>query len=78
MAENQVSMVNTRGRVVWIEESKIVDLRDQGWRMIVNPKELYYPQYDQSQGKVKEDEVGGATKVIENADQSNPLGIIVI
>ena len=44
----QVSMVNTRGRVVWVEESKVRDLREQGWRVIVNPREQYYPQYDQS------------------------------
>lgn len=74
----EVSMVNTRGRVVWIEEVKVVELRDQGWRIIVNPKEKYYPQYDQSTGKVAEDEVGADTKVLENSDPSNRLGIIVI
>lgn len=74
----EVSMVNTRGRVVWIDEVKVVELRDQGWRIIVNPKERYYPQYDQSTGSVKEDEVGSATKVVENDDYNNRLGIIVI
>jgi len=45
-----VSLVNTRGRIVWVENSKVPKLRQEGWRVIVNPKEIYYPQYDVSIG----------------------------
>ena len=78
MAENQISMVNQRGRVVWVDEHKVPELRDQGWRIIVNPKEAYYPQYDQTIGKTKEDEVGASTKVLENDEFKNQLGLIVL
>jgi hypothetical protein len=79
MSEVKVSMVNTRGRVVWVEESRIGGLRGEGWRIIVNPKETYYPQYDQTAGgKLKDDEVGGNTRVLENDSYSNQLGIVVI
>ena len=73
-----LSMVNTRGRVVWVEEDKVIKLRQEGWRVIVNPKENYYPQYDQSLIKVKEDEIGDSTKVFDNDAYKNTLGIIII
>ena len=80
MAEgNQISLVNTRGRVVWVDESKVRQLREVGWRIIVNPKETYYPNFDLSAGvKVPEDQIGAATRVIENHGSQNVLGIIVI
>lgn len=74
----EISMVNTRGRVVWVEERRIPELRDQGWRIIVNPKETYYPQFDQTTGTAKEDEIGSATKVVENDNYSDQLKIIVL
>lgn len=78
MTSVSVSMVNPKGRVVWVDEIRVNQLRDEGWRIIVNPKESYYPQYDQSQGRAKEDEIGGSTKVVENDTYGNRLGIIVI
>ena len=79
MDKVQISMVNTRGRVVWVDEPKVRDLREQGWRIIINPKETYYPQYDQTLGnKVKEDEIGGNTKIVENGNYGDVLGIIVL
>ena len=77
--ETQVSMINKRGRVVWVEGNKVAALRDEGWRVIVNPKETYYPQYDQSGGKVvPEDEIGVKTKVVDNSFFADVLGIIVL
>lgn len=78
MTEPQVSMVNVRGRVVWVDESKVSDFRDMGWRIIVNPKESYYPQYDQTLGTVKEDQIGGNTHVLDHENYGNKLGIIVL
>jgi len=73
-----VSLVNTRGRIVWVENSKVPKLRQEGWRVIVNPKEIYYPQYDVSIGKVKEDEIGDTTQVLDNDAYRNTLAIIVL
>lgn len=73
-----ISMINTRGRVVWVEESKVPGLRQEGWRIVVNPKENYYPQYDHSTGKVQEDDIGDSTRVIDNDAYMNVLGIIAI
>lgn len=41
-------MVNTRGRVMWVHAWEVENLRGQGCRPIINPKEEYYPQYDQN------------------------------
>lgn len=71
-------MVNPRGRVIWVDEDRVNQLREDGWRIIVNPKELYYPQYDQTQGRPKEDDIGSTTKVVDNEAFGNKLGIIVI
>lgn len=43
-----ISMVNPRGRVTWVRRWEIHMLREQGYRIINNPKEEYYPEYDQT------------------------------
>lgn len=50
-----VSLVNTRGRVMWVRAWEIDNLRRQGCKVIYNPKEEYYPQYDLSVDQVKPD-----------------------
>lgn len=76
--DNKVSLIGIDGKVRWIEESKVPDYIDRGWRVIVNPKEAYYPQYDQRFQNAKPDEVGKSVKVIENSNHGNKLGIIVL
>jgi hypothetical protein len=44
----ETSMVNTRGRVMWVNTWEIDVLRGQGAKVIFNPKQDYYPQYDLS------------------------------
>lgn len=76
MSQISITLINPRGRVVEVEEYKAQGLRDQGWRTIVNPKEDYYPQYDQSLGHVKDDGTNNNTRVIEDLG-GNKLGIHV-
>ena len=76
--DNKVSLIGVDWKVRWIEEIKVPEFIDKGWRHITNPKETYYPQYDARLHEVKPDTVGNSTKVIENTDVGNPLGIIVI
>lgn len=64
-----VALVNKRGRVVWAHPWEVELLRRQGSRVIVNPKEDYYPQYDQ--------ELANATalsdQLVENVEPSDIL-----
>ncbi len=76
--DNKVSLIGTDGKVRWIEERKVPEFIDKGWRHITNPKEVYYPQYDARLKQVKPDEVGNSTRVIENIGISNPLGIVAL
>lgn len=46
-----VTMVNTRGRVMRVFRWEVDNLRKQGCKIIWNPKEEYYPQYDLSMTK---------------------------
>lgn len=43
-----ITLVNTRGRVVEAREWEVETLKAQGCKVIVNPRETYYPQYDQT------------------------------
>lgn len=40
------TLINTRGRVATVRMWEVPMLRAQGWRVINNPKEDYYPAYD--------------------------------
>lgn len=46
MDDNKISLVNTRGRVIWIAQKEVPALLQQGFRLIHNPKESYYPDMD--------------------------------
>lgn len=76
--ENKISMVGIDGKVRWVEESKASDFIDKGWRVITNPKEVYYPNLDQRLREVKPDEIGHGTKVVEDSNHGNTLGIIIL
>ena len=77
MEEIKTYMVNPRGRVVAVEQHQIRDLGEKGWRIIQNPKEDYYPNYDQSRSKPKDEKADDRTMVVE-ADVKDHLGLIVI
>lgn len=42
-----ITMINTRGRVVRVRRWEVPLCREQGMKIIVNPKMEYYPEYDQ-------------------------------
>ncbi len=78
MDENRISMIGVDGKVRWIDQLKVTEFREKGWRVIVNPKETYYPQYDQALNKPKEDEVGTNTQVLDNDNFKDLLGVFVL
>lgn len=43
----EITMINTRGRVVRIRRWEMPYCREQGMKVIVNPKQEYYYEYDQ-------------------------------
>ena len=55
---DEVTLVNKVGRVVRAKKWEIENLKNfQGMRIIFNPKQEYYPEYDQSIVKQKEQTV---------------------
>lgn len=48
---DKISLINKRGRVVWVDQTQVQGLMDQGFQVISNPKQTYYPQYDQDLNK---------------------------
>lgn len=54
-AYDEVTLVNRSGRVVRAKRWEVDNLKQfQGMRMIFNPKQEYYPEYDQSIIKQKD------------------------
>lgn len=50
----QVSMVNNRGRIVYVDSKDIKGAIEQGMRLFPDPKEEYYPEYDESYTRSQE------------------------
>lgn len=47
--EGLVSVINKRGRVIWLPQREVPKaIKDQGMRIFPNPKQTYYSEYDQS------------------------------
>jgi len=46
-ADDIITMINIRGRVVRVRRWEVPLCRQQGMKIIVNPKREYYPEYDQ-------------------------------
>lgn len=42
-----VTMINRRGSVVYVKRWEVPLCREQGMRIINNPKQAYYPEYDE-------------------------------
>ncbi len=42
----EITMINTRGRVVRVRRWEMPFCREQGMKVIVNPKQEYYPEHD--------------------------------
>jgi len=45
-------MVNPRGRVMFVHQWEVEMLRKQGCKLIINPREEYYPEHDVELNKV--------------------------
>jgi len=46
MAEEIITLINKRGRIVRVEKKDIKQYLDLGMRVFPNPKQEYFPQYD--------------------------------
>jgi hypothetical protein len=42
----EITLINTRGRVVRVKRWEVPLCREQGMKIIVNPKQEYYPEFD--------------------------------
>lgn len=42
----EITLINTRGRVVRVRRWEMPFCREQGMKVIVNPKQEYYPEFD--------------------------------
>jgi len=70
-----ISMVNTRGRVMRVHAWEVDNLRRQGCKVIYNPKEEYYPQYD-LENKTQVEQAPDTEEVMSNTlEQSNILDV---
>ena len=63
-----ITMVNKRGRVIYVKMWEIDLERGKGSKVIVNPKEDYYPAYDQELNQKITPDI-----LLENADISDVL-----
>ena len=43
---NQVTMINPRGRLTWVNQNELDLRKQQGWKIVVNPRRDYFPEYD--------------------------------
>ena len=77
MDDYRVPMINTRGRVIWIPMSQVSERKENGWTKIENPKQDYYPQYDQYFTQKKETP-SEDTRLIFTGDKGDILGIISV
>ena len=64
----KVHMINLRGRVVEVESWEVDDKRKLGWKIVVNPRQSYYFEYDQSAGGIQAPE-----NLLENIEEADVL-----
>ena len=53
--EIKLSMINSRGRIVFIDKRQLKEAIEQGLRLFPNPKEKYYPELDSELNKQAKD-----------------------
>lgn len=67
-----ITMINTRGRVVHVKRWEVPHLKtDQGMKIIVNPKQEYYYEYDQENQR----SIPISDNIAENISESQLLEI---
>lgn len=67
------SMVNTRGRVVWVKYWEVALEKERGSKIIHNPRETYYPQYDQELNRIN-----NSAEITDNYEEKEVLEVIEI
>ncbi len=59
-------MINPRGGLREIQASLVPQLKEQGWKIVVNPKRDYYPELDNSGKNSRMQNVSEIDDDIEN------------
>jgi hypothetical protein len=65
----EISMIDTRGEVKWIRQSEVQQQKEKGWRVVSNPHQTYYPQYDTQLNAVVSDN----DQIVESYDVADIL-----
>ena len=65
------SLVNTRGRVIWVHEWDLDAKLMEGCRRITNPKETWYPAYDQTLNA----NIQNTDNIVENIEVTDILKV---
>lgn len=71
---DEVTMLNTRGRVVRVRRWEVPLCKEQGMKMIVNPKQEYYPEYDQENPRA----IPITDNIQENIEKGDLLAVEVL
>lgn len=70
----EVTMINTRGRVVRVRQWEVPMCREQGMKIIINPKREYYPEYDMENQRA----IPLTDNLEDNIEQENKLEVEVV
>lgn len=76
--EIKVSMIGVDGKVRWIDQRVAKTMVEKGWQYIQNPKEVYYPQYDQTTAQIKKGVAPDDVKVFLVENANNRLGVVIL
>lgn len=70
--EEMLTMINKRGRIIRVDKRNLKSALEEGLRIFPNPKEEYYPEYDEDFNKLAPDEP------LPNEQSKDTLEVIVI
>lgn len=75
----RLSVIGVDGKVRWLEKKEADRfVRERGGQYISNPKEVYYPQYDQTTVQRKKSEPTRDVQVFTIENANDKLGIIIL
>lgn len=70
----EITMINTRGRVVRVRRWEMAFCREQGMKVIVNPKQEYYYEYDQENQR----SIPISDSIAENIEEGSLLEVELV
>jgi hypothetical protein len=70
----EITMINIRGRVVRVRRWEVPLCREQGMKIIQNPKREYYPEFDQENQRA----IPLTDNLADNIEEENLLEVEVV